>query len=348
MTGFDVPPGTSVPHGSGSTPAVSVVISTYNRGRDLHDTLRSLLQQSLDASRYEILVVDNNSSDDTKAVVEAIAAQNDGPVRYLFEPQQGVSFGRNAGIRASRAPLIAFTDDDVIAAPAWLANIVRAFDTYADVDYLTGKILPLFASPPADWLTVRNSGPCTIRDRGEDRLFSTPGHFFPGWATANLAVRRSMLDRSGLFAGDFDRGEDLEFIIRVWRAGGRGMYAPDMVVSHKIPAERISKAYHRMWHRREGEIRARVRYKELFDVHGALTAPRRSAPLFGAPAFLYRELADSALQWLKAAARNDQVEAFFHESQTRQNLSYLRTRIGEWAARRSSASNVSNLQTGPR
>ena len=331
-------------NGSGDRPVVSVVISTYNRSGDLHDTLRALLDQTLDPAHYEVLVVDNNSTDATRAVVESVAATSGGRVRYLFEAQQGVSFGRNAGIRASAAPLVAFTDDDVIPEPAWLANIVRAFERHAHVDYLSGKILPLFATPPADWLDFRNSGPCTIRDRGDTPMFSTPGHFFPGWATANLAIRRSMLDRSGLFAEDFPRGEDLEFIIRVWRAGGRGMYAPDVVVSHKIPAERITKAYHRMWHGREGAIRARVRYKELFDGSGALTSPKRAAHLLGAPAFLYRELLQLTVQWLKAAVRGDGTEAFFHESQARQTFTYLRTRIAEWAARRGPAAATAGRQ----
>ena len=166
-----------------------------------------------------------------------------------------MSYGRNAGLRAARAPILAFTDDDVIASPDWVANIKRAFDENPGTDYLNGKILPLYGGPSSAWLTAANSGPCTIRDRGEERLFGRPGCFFPNWATANLAFRRTVFDRVGGFAEDFERGEDLEFIVRVWRAGCAGMYTPDVVVSHKIPRERMTKAYHRMWHTREGEIR---------------------------------------------------------------------------------------------
>jgi GT2 family glycosyltransferase len=304
---------------------ISVIISTYNRGQELRDTLASLLQQDAASPAYEVLVVDNNSTDDTRAVIEAFAAGSGGRLRYLFEPRQGVSWGRNTGIAAARGAIIAFTDDDVIVAADWIAQVGAAFAANPDVDYLTGKILPLFEGPRPAWLTDENSGPCTIRDRGDAPIYSERGCFFPGWATANFAIRRAMLDAAGHFDPGFPRGEDLELVIRIWRAGGRGMYAPRVVVSHKIPAERTGKAYHRMWHHREGDIRARVRYKELFDAQGRLVEPPRARWL-GAPLFVYRELLTAAVRWLFAAARGDAARAFFHESRVRQAYSYLQTR----------------------
>ena len=306
---------------------VSVVISTYNRGERLRHTLESLQAQACGPASFDAIIVDNNSTDDTRKVVEAFVARSDGRLRYLFEPRPGVAFGRNAGIRATRGPILAFTDDDVVISPDWIANIKRAFHHNPDVDYVTGKILPAFEAPPPAWLTRANRGPCTIPDRGDRPIYSTAGRFFPGWATANLAIRRPLLDRIGLFAEDFLRGEDLELIIRVWRAHGRGMYAPDVVVTHKVPKERTTKAYHRMWHTREGEIRSRVRYKEIFDREGRIVEAPPRAQLFGAPAFLIRELIGFTTGWLLAATRRDDALAFFHETQIRQNLSYLRRRF---------------------
>jgi GT2 family glycosyltransferase len=305
---------------------ISVVISTYNRGEELRDTLKSLLAQR-DGPAYEVLVVDNNSTDDTKSIIEAYARRSE-RLRYLSEPRQGVSYGRNTGIAAARGAIVAFTDDDVIVSADWIAQIDQAFAANPAVDYLTGKILPLFERPRPAWLTNQNSGPCTIRDRGDEPLYSRRGHFFPGWATANFAIRRPTLDRAGLFAVDFPRGEDLELVIRIWRANGRGMYAPGVVVSHKIPAERTTKAYHRMWHTREGDIRARVRYKEIVDRDGRVVdALPPSAQLFGAPAFLYAELLRESLRWLLATVRGTDADAFFHESRCRQCFSYLQTRV---------------------
>ena len=308
-------------------PDIAVIISTYNRAADLRDTLDSLLAQRCGGVAYEAIVVDNNSTDRTRAVIEEYAGRSRGAIRYLLEPRQGVSFGRNAGIAASSAPIVAFTDDDVILAADWLANIKKALDAHPDVDYLTGRIRPRFEAPAPPWLTARNSGPVTIRDRGDQPLFGERGCFFPGWATANMAVRRSMLERAGLFATDFPRGEDLELIIRIWRANGRGMYAPDVAITHKIPRERVTKAYHRMWHMREGDIRARVRYKELFDRDGRLVPGLRRASVFGVPLFLIKQLARSSALWAAAAAKRREAEAFFHESQARQTFAYLRTRL---------------------
>jgi GT2 family glycosyltransferase len=319
----------------GSTPGdhveISVVISTYNRGYDLRETLESLCAQCTDVS-FEALVVDNNSTDDTRAVIESYASTSGGRIRYLFERQQGVSFGRNLGVQAARGEIIAFTDDDVILAPDWVENIKRALDTNPDVDYLTGKIHPLFAAPPPAWLTFSNSGPCTIRDRGDTPIFGQRGRFFPGWATANMAIRRAVLTRVGLFATDFSRGEDLELIIRVWRAGGRGMYAPDVVVTHKIPKERTTKAYHRMWHMREGEIRARVRYFEVFDGDGRpVGVPRKQ--VFGVPLFLLGQLLQATVSWCRSVIGRDEAAAFHDESRWRQTYSYLRARARQRAAR---------------
>ena len=306
-------------------PDVSVVISTRNRSADLEDTLASLAVQQGMSGRYEVIVVDNNSSDTTRDVVQSFIDRGHLPFRYVFEPRRGVSYGRNAGIRLARAPILAFTDDDVIVGPDWLANIRRAFDENPDVDYVNGKILPLYAVEPPAWLTPATSGPCTIRDRGNERLFGRPGHFFPNWATANLSFRRRLFDRVLPFAVDFDRGEDLELIVRVWRAGGTGMYAPDVVVNHKVPAERLTKRYHRMWHTREGEIRGRIRYKEIFDAEDRITQPPDVPGWLGAAPLVYRELAGEAVRWLLAVVTRDEAAAFMYEGRLRQTLSYIRT-----------------------
>jgi hypothetical protein len=135
-----------------------------------------------------------------------------------------------------------------------------------------------------------------------------------------------MLDRAGLFATDFPRGQDLELILRVWRAGGRGMYEPTMVVTHKIPRSRTNKAHHRAWHSREGIIRARVRYKELFDRDGRMVAvPRRA--ILGVPLFLIDQLVRSMASWAGAIVRRNEADAFYHECQTRQHFNYLRERV---------------------
>src|SRR5439155_3374606 len=112
-----------------------------NRAVRLKAALDALLAQdtSLD---YEVIVVDNNSSDDTARVVRDVAFCRNDCVRYVFEGRQGLSHARNRGIDEARADMIAFTDDDVRVATDWVGQIARAFDEREDVDYVGGRVLP--------------------------------------------------------------------------------------------------------------------------------------------------------------------------------------------------------------
>ena len=130
---------------------VSVVLSTYNRADRLPSALDALLSQSAGAA-YEVIVVDNNSTDATRTVIEQAAARSDGRLRYVFEPRQGLSHGRNAGIAAARSPIIAFSDDDVRVAPDWIAQLKRTFDAHPEIDYVGGRVLPHWLAPPPRWL----------------------------------------------------------------------------------------------------------------------------------------------------------------------------------------------------
>jgi glycosyltransferase involved in cell wall biosynthesis len=309
-----------------TAPDVSVIISAYNRGEGLRATLESLLTQDSGGVIHEVIAVDNNSTDNTAEVIRTFVAQGYTNVRYVFEPQQGVSYGRNAGIRVAGAPILAFTDDDVTVDPGWIRTVKRHFDENPSVDYLTGKMMPIYETEPPAWLTRATSGPCVLRDRGDRPIYSEPGCFFPGWATANIAFRRTVFDRVGLFSGEFPRGQDLELIIRVWRANCRGMYAPDMRVSHRVTADRLTKAYHRMWHSREGKIRARVRFREIFDADNrVITGEPPVTRLFGVPRFLLREVATEAARCAAAMVMRDEGRAFAHEGRLRQAAHYALT-----------------------
>lgn len=323
---------------------VSVIISAFNRGEGLRETLQSVLTQDCGGARYEVIAVDNNSTDNTSEVIASFIASGHTNLRHLFEPRQGVSYGRNTGIRVARGSIIAFTDDDVVVAPDWIQSIARCFDQYPAVDYVTGKMLPIFDAPPPAWLTRESRGPVVLRDRGEQPLFSEPGCFFPGWATANIAFRRAVFEQVGLFSGEFPRGQDLELIIRVWRAGGRGMYAPDVRVSHRIAADRLTKAYHRMWHSREGDIRARVRFREIFDRDGRVVPADGVRLVFGVPPFLVRELVSTGVEWLRAWLRRDETRAFALEGELRQTARYIRTCF---AGRNATPSSAPQLRDSP-
>ena len=150
-----------------STPDVSVVLPTYNRAADLERALDSVLQQTADPREYEVIVVDNNSTDGTAQVLDRLKARYPGRLRTVVERKQGVSHARNAGIAAALAPILAFFDDDVRVAPDWIETIIRVFRDNPDTEVVGGKVLPEWAAPPPGWLTPAHWSPLALQDFGD-------------------------------------------------------------------------------------------------------------------------------------------------------------------------------------
>ncbi len=120
----------------------SIIIATYNRAGDLRETLRSIARLS-PSGEWEVVVVNNNSSDNTREVVLDAAREFPTDLRYLFEAEQGRSAALNAGIRASRGQIILTTDDDVRIEPDWMDAAAHAIDSLG-CDYVGGKVLPIW------------------------------------------------------------------------------------------------------------------------------------------------------------------------------------------------------------
>jgi GT2 family glycosyltransferase len=315
-------------------PDVSVVISTWNRAESLSRTILSLRRQQLPPGLdCEVVVVDNNSTDETSALVQELVGREHLALRCIFEPRQGVSYGRNAGIRASRAPIVAFTDDDNEVDPQWVATIKRMLDRHPDVAAVGGKILPEWPSAVPGWLDRQHWSPLAILDYGDLAFYSSascPRVFL----TANLAVRREVLDRLGGFSPDFYRCQDHELLIRLWRAGGRVLYAPELVVRTRVARERLTKPYHRAWHRRHGFYSAAMQLQEIIDHHGNLVnAPPDAIRLYGTPGFVYRELVVEMRKWAIASLTGRAALAFHHS----QRIRYLRAYIRNSADRQGTA-----------
>jgi len=306
-------------------------MSTCNRGDLLGDALRSILAQQLATPRFELVVVDNNSTDHTRAIVERCAAA-DTRVRYVFEPQQGSSYGRNAGIRAARAAIIAFTDDDVRAEPDWVAAIARAFDEYPDADVVGGRVLPIWPSSPPAWLTREHWMPLALVDYGDAPARVDPAHPIC-LVTANCSFRRRILDRVGGFVAEFGLGthgvvgsvEDHELQLRVLRAGGTIVYDPRIVVHAEIQPNRLTRAYHRRWHNGHGYFHALLRSEDM--------ERSQVGTFFGVPAHLYRQAVADVFGWTRATLVRDGERAFRHELKVRFFQGFFHTRRREAAAR---------------
>src|ERR1041385_1216405 len=137
-------------------PDLSVVICTYNRPELLRLALTTLLRQSPANLAYEVVVVDNNSTPETRAVVDELA-QTDPRIRYVRETRQGNAYARNTGVAEARAPIVAFLDDDVTVRDNWMEIIART-GKETHVDFIGGEELPRWGEAPPSWVRFFQSG----------------------------------------------------------------------------------------------------------------------------------------------------------------------------------------------
>ncbi len=241
-----------------SAPVISVVIPTFNRGESLRATLNSILAQETGVG-YEILVVDNNSSDATREVACSFSR-----VRYVFEGRQGLCHARNSGIENANGDVIAFVDDDVIADPRWLQQLLSVYAERPDAWCVGGKILLRLPGPSPTWFDESHpllSSYLTGLDRGNDTArLSYPGEV---WG-ANFSVSRAALAKAGGFRTDLDRlgssllsGGETELCWRIYRAGGGVYYCGRAIVAHIVPSWRLTPSYFRRrayWHGRTNQL----------------------------------------------------------------------------------------------
>jgi glycosyltransferase involved in cell wall biosynthesis len=225
----------------------TVIVCTYNRCDTLAKTLESLAASAIpDSVEWEIVVIDNNSSDRTRQVVEAFSRRFPGRFRYAFEPRQGKSFALNRGIRETQADVLAFTDDDVIAEPAWLWNLTKNLFS-GEWQGAGGKILPLNTAPIPDWIPGDIYGVLwgsfDLGDESRDISLAPYG--------ANMAFRREVFEH-GLFRTDIGPGvrgarstncEDQNIGEGALRRGGKLRYEPEAVIHHPFDTQRISRKY---------------------------------------------------------------------------------------------------------
>jgi len=283
----------------------SIIVCTYNRAESLRETLNSL--RSLKASpicQWEVIVVDNNSKDRTREVVEE--TQRDWPLlRYEFEPKQGLSHARNHGIGCARGEVVLFTDDDVLPESDWLETTLAGLEKY-QADACGGFIAPIWETPPPAWLTERFYGFLAVRtDRSDDYVITEPSQAPFG---ANMAFHKSVFDRVGLFDVRRGRqgnvlagGEDIELFERVLAAGLRAVFLGQSRVHHKVEAYRCTKRYLRRW---------RYQSSRNLAITKGFVGDRR---LFNIPLYLFPKTARAAVRALTGHFTRPPDEAFFRE-----------------------------------
>jgi glycosyltransferase involved in cell wall biosynthesis len=314
--------------------SATVLICTYNRADLLDETLTSL--RAVRASRiWDIVVVDNNSSDNTREVVERHAASFHVPVTWVFEPAQGKSFALNTGIAQSRGEIIVFTDDDVVVAENWLEAACAPMDADGACQYTGGPVDPIWEVEPPRWLDRTRGdlwGTLAILDYGPEPFVFEERKRVP--LGANMAVRRALIDRIGGFHPALGRRgrslmgqEQAEFFSRARDARARGRYAPEMRVQHHVPRVRLTKQYFRRWWFWKGISRARV---DILHRRTELGLDLTGVPhIAGVPRYVWGQLPRSAGGWLKGRVTGDVYAAARHEMAVLYGLGYIR---GCWSA----------------
>jgi GT2 family glycosyltransferase len=219
----------------------SIVICTYNRSALLAEALDSLSAIRLpEDGAVEILVVDNASTDATQAIIAAHAKESPIPVRSVVESKQGVSHARNCGIEQARGRWIAFFDDDQLADPEWLVNLLAAANRHATTCVGGAVRLQL----PADF-TGSLSGVCRVllSESPADQP-ETPYRFPRTPGTGNLLVDRRQIAALGGFDTDATMGgEDTDLFRRLRGVGVTAWYEPTAIIYHRVPAERLTDRY---------------------------------------------------------------------------------------------------------
>lgn len=311
---------------------LSVVVPTYNRARDLGEALRAIIDQGGDAPAYEVIVVDNNSKDDTAAVVRHWADHSSVPIRYVLERSQGVSHARNAGVREALGYVIAFTDDDIRVGDDWIKAIHEVVAAHPGVDYFGSRVVPQWKERPPEWIQdPRHWAPLGMQDYG-DKPVEVSARNPVCMISANLITKKYLFDRYGYFTPDFQRTapelagcEDHDLQLRWWRQGVTGMYAPRVVAYADVQVERMTKTFHRAFHDSIGRVHAAMRVRERMDEHGRLCDPVEGRTIAGAPPFLYREFAKLAVDCIKThVSAAGESERLASECNLRESFHYIR------------------------
>lgn len=253
-------------------PDFTVIVVTHNRANVLAETLASLARVAY-AGKWEVLVVDNNSSDDTKGIVSGLQKRFPVELRYLFEGTPGKYRALNAGIGTSRSTFIAATDDDAYPSRDWLQRAEAGLARFG-CDFVGGPVFPLWRATPPRWVDARDAitgKVLGLQDHGgASREYGQNGVSWP--LGVNVAYRRTVFDRVGLFdprlgrvAGTLRNQSQRDWHLRARAAGARGMYLPRMTVHHSVDAERLTRRYFHRWFYWHGISRA-IMY-EMRGVH---------------------------------------------------------------------------------
>jgi glycosyltransferase involved in cell wall biosynthesis len=221
---------------------ISAIVCTHNREGHFGNAVRSLMNQNISESEYEVIIIDNASTDNTWETLEHEFGHVSN-VRYLFEPAVGLSRARNRGWLGARGQYVAFLDDDALACANWLKDLCTALDD-PEVGAAGGPIFPIYETDVPKWFDVSLLPLYSCRHWGKLITDLIPGRFFYG---TNMAIKRNILEQVGGFRTDLGRqgsvllsDEELAVFKEIETRGYKKRYMPECIVYHVIGRERLT------------------------------------------------------------------------------------------------------------
>lgn len=220
---------------------VSIVICTYNRDKYIRQALDSIAAQTFDKALFEVVIIDNNSTDNTASIVKQFITEHKGlNARYVFEEQKGLSFARNRGIVEAQAPVISYVDDDAILSEGYVKAMAEFFTVHSNASGVGGKVIPKYESgaEPA-WMNKYLYGFIGKVDHGDAIKKYDDSMKYP--VGCNMTYKKEVLEKAGKFNNQLTFRSDDKFIFyKVKAVSDEIYYLPDAYLYHYIDSHRLT------------------------------------------------------------------------------------------------------------
>lgn len=228
---------------------LTAIICTYNRAKYIGNLLESVAANDLGKEEYEILLVDNNCTDNTREVCEAFTKKHpEVNFRYTVEPEQGLSAAKNRGIKEAKGDIIIYIDDDALVDPWYLRTYAEWMANHSETMACGGPIEPLYETAEPAWMTPYTKALLTAWMNYGDYVREYPHGRYPGGG--NAAYRKSVFEQVGLFntalgrkGGNLMGSEEKDIFDKMHELGMQVLYLPQPVLHHIIPQAKLEKSY---------------------------------------------------------------------------------------------------------
>lgn len=285
-------------------PSTTVLLATRNGGRLLRDVLQAYLDVEAPAGGWQLVIVDNGSTDETPSTIESYRGRL--PLTALREPRAGKNRALNAGLSVVAGDLIVLTDDDTFPARDWLVEMSRCARAHPEVDVFAGRILPRWETPPAPWIldAVPQTAAYTLTGKRHVEGPISPELIFG----PNMAVRRVIFQDGVRFdesigpnGASYAMGSETELTLRLVGAGHRTWYCDQAVVEHYIRKQQLDRNWILNRAVRYGRGRFRLRTR---------TAVPPASTLLGVPLLSFKRVVGAVIEIGKTRLGRDSVAAF--------------------------------------